>query len=248
MMVHPVTTRWAFLVLGAWVLFAGATFAQESGLRVSPTAIVLDNPEASQQVLVANKTSDLTHQATYEILDPKLATVDAAGMVQPKLDGKTTLVVRHGTGEVRIPVEMSGLQTPARVDFKNQIMPILSKHGCNAGRCHGKAEGRNGFKLSVFGFDPAGDHAALTKESRGRRTFASSPKDSLFLRKATGQIAHGGGRKLMEGSPAYQRLVRWLAEGGEFDAKAPAIVSIEVEPRRPDPHVRRHAAASRHRH
>src|SRR5207302_9994590 len=103
----------------------------------------------------------------------------------------------------------------------------------NSDGCKGKTEGKNGFKLSVFGFDPAGDHEALVMEGRGRRVFAASPDSSLMLLKATGQIAHGGGRRMTTDSLAYRRLRRWISEGARGPAsQSPAdIVSIEAEPR-----------------
>src|SRR5437763_4299108 len=84
-------------------------------------------------------------------------------------------------------------EPPRAFHFENDIEPILSKHNCNSSGCHGKAEGQNGFKLSVFGYDPAADHAALVKESRGRRIIAGAPEGSLLLLKASGRTAHGGG-------------------------------------------------------
>src|SRR5437588_8852433 len=81
-------------------------------------------------------------------------------------------------------------------NFENDVIPLLSKFGCNSSACHGKAEGQNGFKLSVFGFDPAADFAALTKESRGRRMFPAAPEHSLFLQKASGAMPHGGGMRI----------------------------------------------------
>src|ERR1019366_8570205 len=100
---------------------------------VSPPAVVLASPEATQQVLVRSSKSpgDLTRLATYEVLDPKIATVDAAGLLQPKAEGRSVLVVRHGKEETRIPVEVSGLNAPAPVSFESQVMPILTKAGCN---------------------------------------------------------------------------------------------------------------------
>ena len=107
----------------------------------------------------------MTRSATYQSLDPTIAVVHADGLVQPRSEGRTTIVVRHGTNEVRVPVDVAGLRKPTPVHFETQVMPIFSKLGCNVGGCHGKAEGKNGFKLSVFGFDPNGDHEALTKEA-----------------------------------------------------------------------------------
>src|SRR5947199_125957 len=84
------------------------------------------------------------------------------------------------------------------------LMPILTRAGCNAGACHGKARGQNGFQLSLLGFDPAFDHDAMTREARGRRLFPPAPERSLLLLKATAQVPHGGGRRLEPGGPAYE--------------------------------------------
>jgi len=220
-------------VLAVWASIACSPVRAQ--LHVTPATVVLDNPEATQQVLVrASKlTADLTRSATYAILEPKIAVVDTAGLVQPLADGKTTLVIRHGPDETRIAVEVTGLKTPPLVSFESQIMPILSRAGCNGGGCHGKAEGKNGFKLSIFGFDADADFESLTKETRGRRVFPASPDYSLMLLKATGQVAHGGGRRLTTDSLHYKRLHRWIAEGaaGPASKVGPEIRSIEVEPR-----------------
>jgi hypothetical protein len=216
------------LLLGLW-----AATPAHAALLVSPASVTLDNPEAVQQLLVRSPESpaDLTRLATYEILDPKIAGVDATGLIQPKGEGRTVLVVRHGKEEMRIPVEVLGLRSPAPVSFETQIVPILTKRGCNAGACHGKAEGKNGFKLSVFGFDTAADHQALVAEGRGRRVFPASPENSLLLRKATGQISHGGGRRIPGDSLDHARLRRWLVEGARFGAGTSAVTAIEVEPK-----------------
>src|SRR5438132_14129464 len=89
---------------------------------------------------------------------------------------------------------------PRAFHFVNDIEPLLSRYGCNSSGCHGKAEGQNGFKLSVFGFDAAADFAALTKEARGRRIFPAAPEASLLLGKMSGAIAHGGGVRVRRGS------------------------------------------------
>jgi hypothetical protein len=115
--------------------------------------------------------------------------------------------------------------------FENDIEPILARYGCNSSGCHGKAEGQNGFKLSVFGYDPAADRAALVKEDRGRRVVASAPEQSLLLRKVSGRVAHGGGTRIRAGSEDYETLRGWIAAGTPVgDPKAPRVVAIRVEP------------------
>src|SRR5258707_4574817 len=86
------------------------------------------------------------------------------------------------------------------VDFRNDIEPILTKTGCNAGGCHGKASGQNGFKLSLFAFEPKFDYDALVNEGHGRRVFPASPEESLLVQKATGSTVHGGRSRLDESS------------------------------------------------
>lgn len=115
--------------------------------------------------------------------------------------------------------------------FENDIAPLLSRHNCNSSGCHGKAEGQGGFKLSVFGFDPAADYASLVKEARGRRVMASAADESLLLRKASGRSPHGGGIRLKVGGKDYRTLRDWVAAGTPLgDPNAPTVARIRVEP------------------
>ncbi|MCA9219955.1 MAG: DUF1549 domain-containing protein, partial [Planctomycetales bacterium] len=117
-------------------------------------------------------------------------------------------------------------------NFENDIIPILTRFGCNTSGCHGKAEGQNGFKLSVFGFDPEADYEAIVHEGRGRRVFPASPTASLFLRKACGDVPHGGGVRIDRQRPEYERLRAWIAVGMPFGSvDDPVIERIAVEPR-----------------
>ncbi|MDC0261595.1 DUF1549 and DUF1553 domain-containing protein [Planctomycetaceae bacterium] len=104
-------------------------------------------------------------------------------------------------------------EVPASIDFENDVMPVLTKFGCNAGACHGKARGQNGFQLSLLGFDPNFDYEALVTESRGRRVFPFAPEKSLLLTKPSGKSPHGGGLRLPIDSEGYQILARWVETG-----------------------------------
>ena len=116
-------------------------------------------------------------------------------------------------------------------NFANDIVPIFSRHQCNTSGCHGKAEGQNGFKLSVFGFDPPADYAALVMEGRGRRVFPAAPERSLLLRKACGDVPHGGGVRFAKSSREYQRLREWIAAGMPLGSDDdPQVTRIEVSP------------------
>jgi Protein of unknown function (DUF1549)/Protein of unknown function (DUF1553) len=120
------------------------------------------------------------------------------------------------------------------VSFVNQVVPILTKAGCNGGVCHAKAGGgQNGFQLSLLGFEPADDYDRLVREAGGRRIFPAAPEQSLILRKAAGQIPHGGGTRLSSDSKGYATLREWIGQGAPRDPDtSPAVVSIEVTPQR----------------
>jgi Protein of unknown function (DUF1549)/Protein of unknown function (DUF1553) len=120
---------------------------------------------------------------------------------------------------------------PATVSFRTQVLPVLSKSGCNAGTCHGNANGKAGFKLSLRGQDPGLDHLALTRDAFARRTNPFDPDQSLILLKATTQISHEGGLRFRKDSAEYALLRRWISEGTPDDEDtAPRLVRLEVSP------------------
>ncbi|MEJ7640428.1 MAG: hypothetical protein WKF75_21280 [Singulisphaera sp.] len=122
--------------------------------------------------------------------------------------------------------EGSGISAPS---FVNDVEPVLTRLGCNAGSCHGKLAGQNGFKLSLRGFAPDLDHIAITREARGRRIVKSRPRESLLLAKPLMRVPHKGGKKLEAGSPAYTTLLAWIAAGAP--ALGPGTDDPEVGPR-----------------
>src|SRR6516162_8001747 len=109
-----------------------------------------------------------------------------------------------------VPVGAAAPEIRPEIRFGTEVVPLLTKLGCNAGGCHGKASGQNGFKLSLLGFEPEFDFAAVVKEARGRRIFAAAPESSLLLLKAIGAVPHGGGRRLQPDSYEYEMLLRWI--------------------------------------
>jgi hypothetical protein len=126
---------------------------------------------------------------------------------------------------------VSGAGVPRRFHFENDIEPLFGRFGCNSSGCHGKAEGQNGFKLSVFGFDPQADYAALVSEGRGRRLFPAAPDRSLLLLKASGRVPHGGGIRIAVGSDPYETIRGWIAAGAPVGRPdAPTVERIRVEP------------------
>jgi hypothetical protein len=136
--------------------------------------------------------------------------------------GFVTLVLALG-----VTVPLHG----AAVTFEKDVQPIMARAGCNSGPCHGKQRGQNGFQLSLLGFDNDFDFAAITQEARGRRVFPSAPEQSLLLRKASGAVPHGGGRRLPPDSPHYAVVQQWIKSGmPRTPADVPRLARISVEP------------------
>lgn len=208
-----------------------------SRIAVSPAVVRLDGPRAEYQLLVTGElpeglNADLTHQADYQSINPEIAQVDQTGLVRAKNDGAARIIVTAAGYKKRVTVQVQNSETPRPLHFENDIIPIFSRFGCNASGCHGKAEGQNGFKLSVFGFDPPADRVALVKEGRGRRVFPPAPEQSLLLQKASGGMPHGGGVRIPRDSLEYDRLRDWIAQGmprGSEDT--PSVTEIEITPR-----------------
>ncbi|MGD9720140.1 MAG: DUF1549 and DUF1553 domain-containing protein [Pirellulales bacterium] len=120
---------------------------------------------------------------------------------------------------------------PGAINFELDVLPVLSAAGCNAGACHGKSRGQNGFALSLLAFDPLFDYSSMALEGRGRRVFPAAPENSLLLRKASLAVPHGGGLRLKPGSTEYETVRRWIAAGlPRTPAEAPTLARIEVQP------------------
>ncbi|HEV3143533.1 MAG TPA: Ig-like domain-containing protein, partial [Gemmataceae bacterium] len=183
-------------VFAAVALAAADPASVSAAINCSVTKIELPDAFAGHQLLVSDNGQDATRKATFSSTNPAVAKVDAKGYVTAAGNGSAAIRISSGADSLEVPVTVKGFGTGRSVDFRTEIVPILSKHGCNAGGCHGKASGQNGFKLSLFGFDTDFDYAAITREARGRRIFSSSPGHSLLLMKASGQMPHGGGKRL----------------------------------------------------
>ena len=203
---------------------------------VVPSPIKLAGPDSRRQLLVdghveSGLSADLTRDATFRSLDSEIAAVSPNGLVQGKHDGETVIEVTAAGRTFKVPVMVSGSQSVRQFHFENDIIPIFSRFGCNASGCHGKAEGQNGFKLSIFGFSPEADHSALVQEGRGRRTVLPIPDQSLLLLKASGGMPHGGGIRIRKGSGEFRVLRDWLAAGAPLgESDAPKVVSLRVTP------------------
>src|SRR5439155_10828023 len=157
--------------------------------------------------------------------------VQSWGLVLPLRDGATTVLVRAGKQTAQLSVEVRQAADPEPISFRRQMMAALSVSGCNAGSCHGIPSGRNGFRLSLWGHDPAFDYVQLTREQLGRRTNRLHPEDSLILQKALGRVPHEGGQRFSSSSLAAQIFRAWQAEGLREDPPdLPPLQGIDVVP------------------
>ncbi len=207
-----------------------------TALVVQPKEVALKGSDSSQQLVVTatladGRLVDLTGHVDYTADDAKLVRITSTGRVLPLLDGKTRLSASYGDKRAEVPVRTEAVRENLPINFGNQVVPIFTKLGCNSGGCHGKITGQNGFRLSLLGFEPELDYSTLTKEDRGRRVSQSAPDASLLLMKASGQVPHGGGKRMEVGSDEYKLLRRWLSAGVPFgDASDSTVTRIEVYP------------------
>ena len=208
-------------------------------LRVVPAAVQLDSARDLQSLLALSVRHDgvvqsLTKDVAWSVSDTAIATVELLEYgirLRPLRDGSTELIARWNGCEQRVPVVVRNASAVPGASFRNEIIPALTASGCNAGSCHGAAAGKNGFGLSLFGYDPPRDFRTITRDLRGRRLDFAEPEQSLLLQKATTGAVHQGGKKLAPQDASYQRIVDWIREGAADDGdKAAAVTSIELEP------------------
>lgn len=205
-------------------------------IEVYPTELTLASIRDSRRVLVTGVTSDgqridVSSKASVTTQSP-VCQVDATGYVAPLVAGDGTILIEAEGQRAEIPVHVTSGDAAA-VDFIREVNPILSKVGCNAGTCHGSQAGKNGFKLSLRGYDSLYDYRALVDEHSGRRFNRSEPSQSLMLLKPTQGVPHEGGFLFDEQSRYYQVLEQWIAEGCQYKEDAARVVGVEIFPPTP---------------
>ena len=213
------------------------TGATVVGLEAHPPEIALKHPFSYAQLLVTANLStgnriDATRMVTFEKTSSAF-NITPTGMIRPWSDGQAQLRCTLGGKSVEIPVTVTGQKAPYTASFVRDIMPVLSKVGCNAGTCHGAQQGKNGFKLSLRGYDPLLDHRALTDDLAGRRFNRAAPEQSLMLLKPSGGVPHVGGALFHPGEPYYELLRTWIAEGVRLDLNSTRVSAISVFPKAP---------------
>ncbi len=233
------------LVIGFLLLASATAEAADSPnvtlpvtlVRVDPAAVLLQGAQSRYALLVDGtgsdgRVGDLTRESTFRSLSPEICTVSAAGVITAVADGMGRIEVQAAGKTSYVDVTVRDSRQPRAFHFERDIVPILSRYACNASGCHGKAEGQNGFKLSVFGFDPPADYTALLHESRGRRVSRTQPDESLLLTKISGRVPHGGGQRIKADSLEYRLIRDWIAAGApQGTAELPQYVSIELSPK-----------------
>src|SRR5262249_46883597 len=219
--------------------FADVAFADApalTNLQVFPPDIRLQTNRDRQSFVVQATyadgiTRDVTAEAKAALANPSLAKLDK-NVLYPQADGATELKIEFGGRTVVIPVNVKDAKVDRPISFKLDVMPVFMKAGCNQGSCHGAARGKDGFRLSLFGYDTDGDHYRLTHEISARRINLAISQESLILEKATGKVPHTGGTRFKEDSELYQTLVRWLDAGAPQDpANVPTPIALELLPK-----------------
>jgi hypothetical protein len=206
------------------------------GLTVTPPEVTLSGPRAERQILVTGRFSDglerdLTAHARYLTLTPQVAKTHPGGIITPVTDGTGQVKAAVGKLSALVRVTTCGARKPTPISFHNEVIPILTKAGCNQGACHGSLYGKGGLKLSLLGSDPDADYQAVVKQNEGRRVVFTDPKQSLFLLKPAMGVPHAGGLRFKPGTYEYRTLQAWIEDG----APAPredetAVTGVEVFP------------------
>jgi len=206
-------------------------------LEVFPPDINLETAPDRQSLVVQATysdgiTRDVTTEAEFSLANAGLVRREGS-VFYPASDGTTTLAVAFGGKTVTVPVKVAQAAVRPPISFRLDVMPVFMKAGCNTGNCHGAARGKDGFRLSLFGFDPAGDHFRLTHELSARRINLAVPADSTMLDKATGSVQHTGGKRFDKSSELYQTLLHWVEAGVPNDdvSKLPKVVGVELYPK-----------------
>jgi hypothetical protein len=205
-------------------------------LKVYPEKIELTTAEDFQAVVVQaiygdGATLDVSADVKVSWSASGIARADKSLKVSPLKNGQTRLIVQFREVKQSVAVNVANIKKNRQVSFQLDVMPVLTKAGCNQGSCHGAAAGKDGFRLSLFGYDPDGDYQRITRELAGRRINLAVPEDSLLIDKALGQVRHSGGRRFDKKSPSYETLIQWLRAGVPKDKKSvPTLTDVKLYP------------------
>ena len=215
-----------------------ASAAHAGSLAVYPPDAKLEDARDLQSVVAVwtrddGITLDVTAQSTIAFASEGVAAwVPDTGVLAPVADGETAINFTYEGQTVTVPVKVTNAPADPAMSFRNDVLPVMFRAGCNAGKCHGSSRGKNGFALTLFGYGPDQDFIYLTRQNRSRRMDVANPEESLMLTKPIGAVAHEGGTVLEKDSPMYNSLRRWIAEGASNDpAGVKNLSDIEILPK-----------------
>lgn len=204
-------------------------------VNVYPTAVSLETSSDHHTPVVMatyadESTRDVTHDSEFVISDSSIAKLEGQTLF-PAKDGNTSLRITFAGHNVDVPVNVKDSSTPRPNSFRLDVMPVFMRAQCNNGSCHGSARGQDGFMLSLFGYDPEGDHHRITREESTRRINLALPHESMLLEKAIEAVPHTGGKLFEKDSQYYNAILAWLKGGAKNDpAEIAQPTSIEILP------------------
>lgn len=207
-----------------------------TSLQVFPGDVLLDNVRDRQHLIaVATRadgvTQDVTSEVTITLANEAFTKLENATLF-PVADGQTEMQIDYAGHSVKVPVVVKDAQKDLPISFRLDVMPIFMRAGCNSGSCHGAARGKDGFSLSLFGFDPNADHHGITRQIGFRRINLAVPEESLLMEKSDGSVPHTGGKRFTSDSEYYQTMLRWLKAGVPNDqGEIAQVVDVELYPR-----------------
>lgn len=227
---------WVSSVVFAVPVLAAVGVPDGVGMRLATSRLVGPRSRVVPLVMRGDGrrvTDDLSGRAEWRFEPSGIVEVREGAFV-PLKDGRVMVRamvegVEVGCAEVEVVGMADGGM--AQVSFRNEIVPIFTKTACNGGVCHGKATGQNGFKLSLFGFEPEEDYDFLVVSGRARRVMPTAPDASLLLMKGAAVIPHGGGKRLERGRGSYEVIADWMRQGMPSDLeKGSRVTRLEVMP------------------
>ena len=215
---------------------ARGTEQRWESLQIYPPQIELSGAQDYQSVIAVAERSDgvtvdVTERVQWRLPEDQRALIEQF-RIKPLKNGKSTISAHWNGLEASAKILVSEVDQPRPVSFHLDVMPVLTRAGCNTGSCHGAARGKDGFRLSLFGYDPLGDHQRITREIGFRRINLALPEQSLIYLKAIGGVPHSGGKRMEPESEYAQTLRRWLQAGAPLDADTPpTCTSVDLYPK-----------------
>jgi len=225
------------LALFTFILTTAVTSAAELvEINVYPENIDLSNSRDRQRVIVQARfadgiTEDVTEQATLTAVNAEVLRKEGYTFY-PKTDGETTVNVEYQGKAIQIPAKVQNAEVIPPISYTLDVMPIFLKTNCNTGSCHGAARGKDGFRLSLYGFDVNGDYTRITRDFSSRRINLAFPEDSLLLTKGAGVVPHTGGTRFRKGDELYETVHEWLRSGALLDqGEIPTVTKVDIYPK-----------------